>query len=566
MRQLGVRPPEPPPAETDVQTSSEILPHERFESKTLEPVEVHRIELNSLDPEPAEQPQETVAADIPLPPEGANPVDPAPLPHDQEAMEAREPVQVYRLERTPAKMEPAERPRKRVAGDPHPGAPPRPARPRRDPVSFPDAAGRAAVGRWEEFNEFRHGEPRRGGRLHLEPMPVRQGPSSTLLTADMEREERRSSFLTLVVPAIAALLVIGALLWSGLLQYRVHQQNTAMNALQERNQKLTDMLAQMTGEQMRGEQKASGAPGSSVNTPQNPAAVAPPSATPAGGNSKAVTKPEKRQRENRQGVAAPPPVQQRGQPSVQQKGSQARRSSDAGYAPEIVPPYPTNFKSENVAVNEANRQPVPNAGTYHPSTTPGAAPSTAPGSTPGAPLTSSGANQQPVPTAGSDRPATSSSTSPRPTPPQASASSQSTVTPPSAKTTAPAAAQESATPAENATQYKANGNGAYASPLAQNIEAVEGLQRHSPVQLKEFHARAGASTQATRNVKLSVQHPDQGRGSYALVVSDGGSSQQLHGQVNRPLAFTDTATHREYALVVLSIADQQVYGYVRAKQ
>jgi hypothetical protein len=36
--------------------------------------------------------------------------------------------------------------------------------------------------------------------------------------------------------------------------------------------------------------------------------------------------------------------------------------------------------------------------------------------------------------------------------------------------------------------------------------------------------------------------------------------------VNRPLAFTDTATHREYALVVLSIADQQVYGYVRAKQ
>jgi hypothetical protein len=86
------------------------------------------------------------------------------------------------------------------------------------------------------------------------------------------------------------------------------------------------------------------------------------------------------------------------------------------------------------------------------------------------------------------------------------------------------------------------------------------------VQLKEFHARAGASTQATRNVKLSVQHPDQGRGSYALVVSDGGSSQQLHGQVNRPLAFTDTATHREYALVVLSIADQQVYGYVRAKQ
>jgi hypothetical protein len=92
------------------------------------------------------------------------------------------------------------------------------------------------------------------------------------------------------------------------------------------------------------------------------------------------------------------------------------------------------------------------------------------------------------------------------------------------------------------------------------------LQRHSPVQLKEFHARAGASTQATPNVRLSVQDPDQGHGSYTLVVDERGSSHQLRGQVNHPLVFTDTATHHEYALVVLSIADQQVYGYVRATQ
>jgi hypothetical protein len=64
------------------------------------------------------------------------------------------------------------------------------------------------------------------------------------------------------------------------------------------------------------------------------------------------------------------------------------------------------------------------------------------------------------------------------------------------------------------------------------------------VQLKEFHARAGTSTKATPNVRLSVQQPDQGRGSYALVVNEGGASRQLRGQVNRPLVFTDTATHR----------------------
>jgi hypothetical protein len=102
--------------------------------------------------------------------------------------------------------------------------------------------------------------------------------------------------------------------------------------------------------------------------------------------------------------------------------------------------------------------------------------------------------------------------------------------------------------------------------LAQNIEAVQGLQRHSPVQLREFHARAGTPTLATPNVRLSVEHPEQGSGSYALVINQGGSSQQLRGAVNQPLAFTDMATHRGYALVVLSIANQQVYGYLRAAQ
>jgi hypothetical protein len=123
----------------------------------------------------------------------------------------------------------------------------------------------------------------------------------------------------------------------------------------------------------------------------------------------------------------------------------------------------------------------------------------------------------------------------------------------------------SAPTSSNATQYDA-GIGSYANLLAQNIETVEGLQRHSAVQLREFHARAGVPTQATRTVRLSVQHPDQSSGSYALVVTEGGSSYQLRGEVNVPLAFADTATHRQYGLVILSIAGQQVYGYVRATQ
>jgi hypothetical protein len=397
---------------------------------------------------------------------------------------------------------------------------------------------------------------------------VRQGFSSKLLTADLEHEHR-SSFLSVVL-VIAALLAIGALVWGGVLRYRVNRQEAAMSALQEQNQKLAESLAQVNGKQMSAEQKDSSALNSSADLPQSPAAATPP--TSSDGNSEAAAQPEKRQSNNRQpksreGVAAPPAAQQRGAEALrngsehngpEHKASEHKasehngRPADAGYAPEIVPPYPTNFKSENVAVNAANSQPVPNAGAYHPPFTPGAA------STPGA-------NQQSIPSAGSDHSTTPAPTSTataatRPAVQPAPAPSRSPGASPPAKASAPAAAPESTT------QYQAIGNGAYASPLAQNIEAVEELQRHSPVQLKEFHARAGASTAATRNVQLSVQNPDPGRGSYTLVVAEQGSSHQLRGQVNHPLVFTDTATGRTYALVVLSIADQQVYGYVRATQ
>jgi hypothetical protein len=112
--------------------------------------------------------------------------------------------------------------------------------------------------------------------------------------------------------------------------------------------------------------------------------------------------------------------------------------------------------------------------------------------------------------------------------------------------------------------YYATENGVYTSPLAQNIEIVQGLQRHSTVPLQEFHVHEGMLAKVTPALGLSVRHPDQGHGTYALVVNQNGGNYQVRGQVNNPLVFTDTATHRAYELVVLRIADQQVYGYVRA--
>jgi hypothetical protein len=374
---------------------------------------------------------------------------------------------------------------------------------------------------------------------------MRQGAPSRLLSADLEGEHR-SSFLTLAVPGIAAILAVGALLWSGSLRDRVRQQDAAMTALQQQNQKLADTLAEMNVEQKASSALDSGsnAPGAhATESPQQTAApVAQPAqtgqpATPSA--SAAMPKNPVAQSAPRQGVATPPPVPG-ARTTAQQKGSRYQQPVEAGYAPEIVPPYPTNFKSDNVAANPANSQPVPSAGAYREPFTPGA-------------------YQEPVSVAGSNRSATAGArTAPRGTVAQASAAS--------GQPSSPSANNSASGSVSGPTAYSATGNGSYASALAQNIETVEGLQRHSAVQLREFHMRAGMSTQATPNVRLSVQHPDQGRGSYAVVVNDGGSSYQLHGAVNQPLVFNDTATHRQYALVVLSIADQQVYGYLRTMQ
>lgn len=111
--------------------------------------------------------------------------------------------------------------------------------------------------------------------------------------------------------------------------------------------------------------------------------------------------------------------------------------------------------------------------------------------------------------------------------------------------------------------YSATGNGVYASALAQNIEAVEGLQRQSQVPLREFHARDGVQTKVTPGLFVTVRSPDQTHGTYALMVNGSAGNYQLRGYINGPLAFVDNATHRGYQLVILRIAGAEVYGYIR---
>jgi hypothetical protein len=535
MRQLGARLPEPPPAETDVETPPNIPaampPEPSPDAPPVEPypVEVHRIAPRlRVDSSPAES--------SPLPP-------PEPEPVRQETHgEAR----------------------------------------RRETPRAQETHGTAAApaGRWAEFHEFRRLEPGRGSRLSLEAAPGQEAPSWDLRPPRREREHH-SSFLTLAVPGIAAILAVGALLWSGSLRDRVHQQDAAMGALQEQNQKLADTLAQMNVEQ-----KASSALNANADAPSSAAANAADgaasgrplpapqatqplgspggqamqsvqpgqtgsqSASEDGAPSRPVQRERARQPENRQGVSTPPPVGQAGRSFAQLSGSRYRPPVQTGYAPEIVPPYPTLFKAENAAADTASSQPVPNAGTYHPPL-------------PAVPTPNvTGSSRAPQTTA---KTAQTTQSYVQPSVAQSSVPQASTTRPPAASpgVSHGAPAFSSAPPAGS---YNATGNGSHSSALAENIETVEGLQRHSPVPLREFHVYEGRLTKLTPALGLSVRRPDQGHGTYALVVDEDGKHYQLPGQVNSPLTFTDSTTHREYALVVLHIADGQVYGYVRPMQ
>src|SRR5882757_2693119 len=64
MRQLGIRSPESPPVETDMETPSEILPHERFAAEPSQPVEVHRVERNPMEMKRSDRPRKAVLPGI----------------------------------------------------------------------------------------------------------------------------------------------------------------------------------------------------------------------------------------------------------------------------------------------------------------------------------------------------------------------------------------------------------------------------------------------------------------------------------------------------------------------
>ena len=337
-------------------------------------------------------------------------------------------------------------------------------------------------GRWAEFHDFRRLEPGREGRISLEPRLLRwrRGDCS----ADRE-PEHRSSFLTIAVPGIAAILAVGALLWSGSLRDRVLRQDAQMTALQEQNRKLADALAQMNVDQ-----KVVGALNASGSAPTAaPDQMTSNSTNQAAGEAKAPASSgnDNDQAANANGGAAAP------SPNSTAPPRQVTSSVGKREGVSVPPSLQIVGAAEEVGTRRWTR------GTARRSSRP-IRPS---------PRRRALRSEHPVhhPRAadGSSRPRRSIHPPARP-----------------ASSTVPMTAQHLAAPAQppasganpapsygvgSSPAHSATGNGVYTSALAQNIEAVEGLQRQSQVPLREFHARDGMQTKVTPGLFVSVRSP-----------------------------------------------------------
>ena len=129
---------------------------------------------------------------------------------------------------------------------------------------------------------------------------------------------------------------------------------------------------------------------------------------------------------------------------------------------------------------------------------------------------------------------------------------------PAAPAPAPSAAKSSNTlPPAVAAEVPAT-----VSPLAQNIERVEALQRHTNVRLREFHVAEGSVTRPFPDVGIEVKKLDQKHGSFRLVVLGSESRSEQRGSLDQPMPIVDGSTGKHYRLVITDIQSHEIYGYL----
>ena len=356
------------------------------------------------------------------------------------------------------------------------------------------------------------------------PQPIWPGP--------YKKERSRANPFTIMLSIAALLLALGGLYWISSMQEDLARQRDSILTLEQQNRKLaaqseeTATDARATSEALMEQQ---GLKQSRQTTPTPSAQpIAPTNAPPAPkpqSSTKATHTP-----------ARPSP------PTAQPKKQVPSAAPSTGYEPVVhiypTATYPAGTGSSAVAASSLHNQPAPASPPPRVSLQAHAAsPSVASAQPPAGRVANSvvktGLFGNPAPVATRNLPTTS------------------------AMVTGPAAAKR-----EYPIPIAHPAAGPSSSPLAENIERVATLQRHTSLPLQEFHVAEGSLTKPFPDTGIEARKLDAKHGTFRLIVVGSDSSSEQKGTVFEPLPVVDQTTGRHYRLTITNIQNNQLYGYL----
>jgi len=343
------------------------------------------------------------------------------------------------------------------------------------------------------------------------PQPVWPGP--------YKKERSRANPLTIMLSIVALLLAVGGLYWVSSLQEDLARQRGSILTLQQENRKLADQ-AEETATDAR-------------------------AATEALMDRQALKQPAQTPPPARQAAASSDAPASAAQPGAQTKGHVPIAVPPADDQP-VVHIYPDPSRAGNSAVPVPSLHSQPSAMTPQPRLDAQAHGA----STPAPPAPASGeVTNSSVKTGLFGSPAPAAPRDIRSTPTGAASPAYASGARDVPVNTEP---MEIARPAPVHSS----------SALAENIERVAELQRHTSVQLREFHVAVGSTNQLFPDTGIEATKLDPKHGTFRLMIVGTDSRSQQRGTVFEPLPVVDQTTGRHYRLTITNIQSNEMFGYL----
>jgi hypothetical protein len=360
------------------------------------------------------------------------------------------------------------------------------------------------------------------------PQPVWPGP--------YRKERSRANPLTIMLSIAALLLAVGGLYWISSLQEDLARQRGSILTLQQQNRKLADQ-AEETATDARAatealmERQAVKQPAQTTPPPPRQAAASTDAPAPQTGGTGQPYKP----------TFTPPSALPSSRPNRQVP------TTDEQPVVHIYPPATSPAGTGSSAVQAPSGHSEPSATTpqprlvaqAHTASTP-AAPTQPPGSQVASSSVKTGLFGSPVPT----DPRDPRSTSTRAASPAYSSGARNVPV--------------NTEPMEIARPAPVRNSNA----LAENIARVAELQRHTSVQLREFHVAVGRTAKPFPDTSIEATKLDPKHGTFRLMVVGSDSRSQQKGTVFEPLPVVDQTTGRHYRLTITNIQSNEMFGYL----